>query len=120
MQQDFFTIGKLQQSSLYLTAGNFDQEDVERFVEESLKMSRFKHAHVMGLIGVCLDAGSAPFIIMPYMANGSLLKYLKRERKNVVLLEETDEDEVKFFSKFFRLEKCWLPPTIRFVGEGGS
>ncbi|CAI8031474.1 Deleted in malignant brain tumors 1 protein, partial [Geodia barretti] len=75
--------------------GNFDQEDVERFVEESLKMSRFKHAHVMGLIGVCLDAGSAPFIIMPYMANGSLLKYLKRERKNVVLLEETDEDEVK-------------------------
>ena len=120
VQQDFFTIGKLQQSSLYLTAGNFDQEDVERFVEESLKMSRFKHAHVMGLIGVCLDAGSAPFIIMPYMANGSLLKYLKRERKNVVLLEETDEDEVKFFINFFRLEKCWLPPTICFVGEGGS
>ena len=85
-------------SSQYLTAGDFDQEDVERFVEESLKMSRFKHAHVMGLIGVCLDAGSAPFIIMPYMANGSLLKYLKRERKNVVISEETDEDEVKFVS----------------------
>ena len=64
------------------------------FVEESMKMSRFKHAHVMGLIGVCLDAGSAPYIIMPYMANGSLLKYLKKERKNIIVYEDTDEDEV--------------------------
>ena len=57
-------------------------------------MSRFKHSHVMGLVGVCLDTGTAPFIIMPYMANGSLLKHLKRERKNVVLSDENDEDEV--------------------------
>ena len=57
-------------------------------------MSRFKHSHVMGLTGVCLDAGSAPFIIMPYMANGSLLKYLKKERKNIVLSNDEDEDEV--------------------------
>ena len=57
-------------------------------------MSWFKHAHVMGLIGVCLDASSAPYIIMPYMANGSLLKYLKRERNSIVILDETDEDEV--------------------------
>ena len=63
-------------------------------MEESLKMSRFKHSHVMGLIGVCLDSGSAPYIVMPYMANGSLLKYLKRERKNVVLTEDADEDDV--------------------------
>jgi serine/threonine protein kinase len=78
-----------------LLPGDFDQVEVDKFSDESLKMSRFKHAHVMGLIGVCLDAGSAPYIIMPYMANGSLLKYLKRQRKNVVLLEETDEDEIK-------------------------
>ena len=58
-------------------------------------MSRFKHAHVMGLIGVCLDAGSAPYIVMPYMANGSLLHYLKSERKKHVLFEDSDEDEVK-------------------------
>ena len=65
-------------------------------MEESLKMSRFKHSHVMGLIGVCLDAGSAPFIIMPYMANGSLLKYLKKERETIVLSEDnTDLEEVK-------------------------
>ena len=57
-------------------------------------MSHFKHSHVMGLIGVCLDAGSAPFIIMPYMANGSLLNYLKKERKTIVLLDDENEDEV--------------------------
>ena len=64
------------------------------FVEEIMKMSRFKHSHVMGLIGVCLDAGSAPYIIMPYMANGSLQKYLKKERNNVAVYQDTDEDEV--------------------------
>ena len=75
-------------------AGDFDQLDVDKFVEESLKMSRFKHAHVMGLIGVCLDAGSAPYIVMPYMANGSLLKYLRRERNVIVPSDGKDEDEV--------------------------
>ena len=57
-------------------------------------MSRFKHPHLMCLIGVCLDVGSAPFIIMPFMANGSLLQYLKHERQSIVLQHETDEDEV--------------------------
>ena len=51
-----------------------DDVDVDQFVEESLKMSCFKHAHVMGLIGLCPDAGTAPYIVIPYMANGSLLK----------------------------------------------
>ena len=57
-------------------------------------MSRFKHPHVMGLIGVCLDSGSAPYIIMPYMANGSLLDYLKQERCRIVLSDNADEDQV--------------------------
>ena len=75
--------------------GEFNQAEINTFVEESLKMSRFKHAHVMGLIGVCLDSGAAPLIIMPHMANGSLLKYLKRERESLIVSEENDEDEVK-------------------------
>jgi hypothetical protein len=51
----------------------------------------------MGLIGVCLDEDSAPFIIKPYMANGSLL------RDNIVLSEENDTDEV-----MLRPSKCLL------------
>ena len=46
--------------------GNFDQLEVDKFVEESLKMGRFTHVHVMGLIGLCLDSGSAPLIIIVY------------------------------------------------------
>ena len=71
-----------------------DSVDVDTFVEESLKMSRFKHHHVMELIGVCLDGMFAPLIIMPYMANGSLLKYLRQETDNFVLNGEHNIDEV--------------------------
>ena len=63
-------------------------------MEESLKMRQFNHPHVMGLIGVCLNAGPAPYIVMPYMANGSLLSYLKKERSSLVLKEDADEDSV--------------------------
>ena len=86
---------------IFLPPGDFDQVDVDKIVEESLKMSRFKHTHVMGLIGVCLDAGPAPYIVMPFMANGSLLKYLKRERESLVLLEGTDEDEVHYITLLY-------------------
>ena len=92
--------------------GDFDQLDIDKFVEESLKMGRFKHSHVMGLIGVCLDAGSAPFIIMPYMANGSLLKYLKKERDNIVTFGNEEEDEVRHKRAFIAI------PCMLFIGEG--
>ena len=84
--------------------------EVNKFVEESLKMSRFKHAHVMGLIGVCLDAGSAPYIVMPYMANGSLLHYLKREREKLILTENADEDEVAKMYAALGLALSYLHP----------
>ena len=60
--------------------------EANTFVEESLKMSRFRHAHVMGLIGVCLDAGPAPYIVMPYMANG----------KSATLPEETERKSCSY------------------------
>ena len=67
---------------------------MDEFVEESLKMSRFKHPHVMSLIGVCLDAGPAPYIVMPYMANGCLLDYLRRERDTLVFQESIKDEQV--------------------------
>ena len=93
---------------VYALPGDFNQLEVDKFVEESLKMSRFKHSHVMGLIGVCLDASSAPFIIMPYMANGSLLKYLKKERNNLVFTNDEDEDDVSEY----RHSRIYLPAPL--------
>jgi len=64
-------------------------------MEESVKMKQFNHPNVMSLIGVCTDAGPAPYIIMPFMANGSLLSYLRKERPNLLLNETADEDLVR-------------------------
>ena len=49
-------------------------------LKECSKMYHFQHPHVVTLTGVCLDGGPASYIIMPFMANGSLLAYLKRNR----------------------------------------
>ena len=48
-------------------------------------MHELDHPNVLKLIGVCLDGGPAPYIIMPFMNNGSLLSHLKAERENIVL-----------------------------------
>lgn len=80
-------------------AGQFDKHQVQSILEESLKMKRFNHRNVLGLIGVCVNAGPAPYLIMPYMANGSLLSYLKRERSNLVLINNADKDQVHLYAR---------------------
>ena len=57
-------------------------------------MMDFRHPNVMSLIGVCLDAGPGVSIVMPFMANGSLLDYLKKERASLYLSEIDEIDEV--------------------------
>ena len=55
-------------------------------------MKDFKHLHVMPLIGVCLDSGVG--VVMPFMANGSVLSYLKKERDALLLSEDADIEQV--------------------------
>ena len=43
---------------------------------------------------VSLDLGDAPYILTPFMNEGSLLSYLKRERPNFTISENADEDIV--------------------------
>ena len=78
-------------------------------------MKQFKHPNVMNLIGVCMDAGPAPYIVMPFMANGSLLSYLRKERPNLLLDENVDEDLVRMVlnrHQFFPFQvKCNLAPS---------
>ena len=52
-------------------------------IAEINKMKNLHHPNVMPLIGVCLDVGKGISIVMPYMANGNLLDYLKKERANL-------------------------------------
>ena len=59
-------------------------------MKEVTTMLSFDHPNVMSLIGLCLDTG-VPLIIMPFMANGSVLTYVKSHKKE--LHYPTNEDE---------------------------
>ncbi len=61
---------------------------MKTLLEECTKMSSLDHPNVLTVIGVCLDGGPAPYIVMPFMFNGSLLSHLKKERENLVILPE--------------------------------
>ena len=63
-------------------------------LKECSKMSKFDHPNILTLRGVCLDGGPAPYIIMPFMANGNLLTYLKDNRKTLVIASGSEKNEV--------------------------
>ena len=81
---------------LTLNSGYFGQEDIKNMMDESVKMKHFNHPNVISLMGVCVDAGPAPYIVMPFMANGSLLSFLKKNRSELMLPVTIDEDDVCF------------------------
>ena len=61
-------------------------------LQEVVKIKDFNHRHIMPVIAVCLDAEMS--VIMPYMANGSVLSYLKKEQKTLLLQDEADMEQV--------------------------
>ena len=46
-------------------------------------MESLSHPHVMNLIGISISNTLSPTLIMPFMDNGSLLNYLKKERSTL-------------------------------------
>jgi serine/threonine protein kinase len=73
-------------------SGFYDHTMVRDMLKECSKMSTFDHVHVLTLKGVCLDGGPAPYIIMPFMANGSLLAYLRKNRKTLLVSNGNTDD----------------------------
>ena len=47
-----------------------------------------------GILGICL-AAQAPYIVMPFMANGSLHSYLRKHRAELLISEDEDIDLVE-------------------------
>ena len=78
------------------TAGFFNQEQTAEMMKEAMKMSGLDHPHVLTLIGVCVDGGPSLYIVMPFMANGSLLSYLKADRKSLLMPEDAQDEAVHF------------------------
>ena len=76
--------------------GLFTVKDVHNMTDEILKMKHFDHPNVMTLIGVCVSIGGGPAIIMPYMENGSLLSYLRKDKKNITTSDDQDLETVSY------------------------
>ena len=74
--------------------GFFTQDEIHSILQESLKIKQFNHPNILSLIGMCFDSGPAPYIVMPYMAKGSLLTYLRKNRYELVLPDESNEETV--------------------------
>ena len=74
--------------------GFFDQKTAADMMKESEKMQNFKHPHVLNIIGVCVDAGPAPYIIMPFIANGNLLAYIRKNKTDLVVVPNDADDEL--------------------------
>ena len=84
------------------------ESDVQLAVQEIVKMKEFSHPNVMSLIGVSTGSsmsGGAPLIIMPYMARGSLLSYLRKEREQLILGANTDVTQVGAVQKLM-MQMC--------------
>ena len=79
-----------------LSTGLFTVNDVHNMTDEIRKMKLFDHPNVMTLIGVCVSIGGGPAIIMPYMENGSLLSYLRKDKKNITTSDDQDLDTVSY------------------------
>ena len=79
-----------------LCADAFSTKDIYDLLKESEKMVKFKHPNVLNLIGVCIDAGKVPYIIMPFMAKGSLLVYLRKSRPDLNISEQAGEELARY------------------------
>ena len=64
-----------------------------KLLEEVSIMLSFKHPNVMSLTGLCFD-GEVPLIIMPFMSDGSVLGYIRRNRESLYFTEHSLEEKV--------------------------
>ena len=69
--------------------------DKLKLLKEVSLMHSFKHPNVMSLIGLCLD-GDVPVIIMPFMSDGSLLEYVRRNKQHLFLTVESSLEKLIF------------------------
>ena len=79
-----------------------DKNSLAALLEEALRMKNLDHPNLIKLIGICVDKNhSAPYIVMPYMVNGSLSTHLIRERKSLVLAKDSPQELVSYITYFY-------------------
>ena len=77
--------------------GEASSNEIRDFLSETLKMDGLSHPNVINLIGVSISNTLSPILIMPFMENGNLLNYLKKEKSNLYLDYDMLEEKVNYF-----------------------
>ncbi|KAH9503785.1 hypothetical protein Btru_066620 [Bulinus truncatus] len=65
--------------------------DLENFTKEAMIMKNFHHPNVLELIGIAENFPGTPYVVLPYMDNGDLLTYVRKETLEISL-----HDVIKF------------------------
>ena len=65
-----------------------NNQAVEDFLQEMIKMKQFNHPNVLSLIGVSVH-NDKPCIILPLMTNGDLHRYLKKHFEVSTILKSS-------------------------------
>jgi serine/threonine protein kinase len=68
-------------------ASCYSEEGIKSFLDEGLIMKEFDHPNVLNLRGICFGENDLPMILLPFMANGDLLSYI-REGNNLIIVKE--------------------------------
>ena len=87
--------------------GSYSDLQITEIIAEAQKMRTFNHINVLPLVGVCigLQDSTVPCIVMPFMSNGSLLSYLRKEAAALTISELADENVVTSTTKLL-LSMC--------------
>ena len=78
---------------MYCIIGTLNQNEVDELRKEYRIMCQLKHPNVLIPLGICLES-EVPYLIMPLMERGSLLMYLRKEKDNLLIPEDTEIDLV--------------------------
>ncbi|KAL5476059.1 hypothetical protein EMCRGX_G025961 [Ephydatia muelleri] len=99
-----------------LKTGLFTMRDLHNMMSEILKMQDFSHPHVMTLMGMSFDAANTPSMVMPYMANGSLLSYLKMNRALLLVVDvAADVDRLHASQKLLTRTCCQVAKGMEYL-----
>ncbi len=71
-------------------------------------MKEFNHPNVLILRGICFDEDDLPIILMPFMANGDLLSYI-RNVDNFLTIRDLLQFSIEIANgKFSSFEFTWI------------
>ena len=67
-------------------------EKLKSFIRESAVMKNFHHPNVLQVLGISLETEDGlPYIVLPFMANGDLRKFLKNKRPEALAVDRFPE-----------------------------